>query len=386
MTNRKPLTKASIDALAPRAKPWIAWDGGTRGCRGFGVKIAPSGLRTFIVQYRVWGRGNAKRLKIGRVEDVRLDDARKLAWKVVQDADDGVDAMAERNAKRDALTVAQACERYRLESVRIHRKPRTAREYERHLDKVIIPALGDRKFADLDRARVKRFHATMKDTPCKANRVLATLSAMYTWGHDAGLVPKDLNPAARIDKFAENERVCELSDDEWDRLVDALDRAENELGVMPSAVLAIRLYLLTGARRDEIRTARWEWIDWSVPAIKLPDSKTGARSIYLNEDAVALLQAADRGSNPFIIAGANRDKPLSYPQASWAKIRRMAELDRIRLHDLRHIFASRLANAGVSLYIIGDLLGHSRPETTQRYAHLTNEARARATALVKVSK
>jgi integrase len=275
------------------------------------------------------------------------------------------------------------------------------------INRHILPALGTRKASSLIKSDMIKLHSDLSDSrPILANRVIAVLGSMFTWASKSGLVPEGFNPTARIEKNPERSRERYLTTAEVERLGTALRDAET-IGVpwnvkqegpnakhipksgsrrtviSPHAIAAIRLLILLGARLREVLHLRWSEVDFERGLLLLPDSKTGKKAIILNAPAVAVLQSVPRVGE-FVIAGrgpskkAQKDQPRSDLKKSWAAIRRHAGLEGLRLHDLRHSFASVGAGAGLGLPIIGKLLGHTEASTTQRYAHLDADPLRRA--------
>jgi len=207
-----------------------------------------------------------------------------------------------------------------------------------------------------------------------ANLSLAVLSKLISWTEEQSWRANGTNPCRGIKKYREGRRERFLSQDELLRLGDALAAAEQSNSQMPSAIAAIRLLILTGARLQEILTLKWSYIDFERRLILLPDSKTGAKPIVLNNAAVAILNDIDPNSgNPYVIVGRKHGAHLVNLQKPWRTIRKVAGLDDVRIHDLRHSFASVAAASGASLPMIGKLLGHTQVQTTQRYAHLADD-------------
>lgn len=247
------------------------------------------------------------------------------------------------------------------------RKGRTAEEYERILQAHIIPAIGSKRIVDVRRADVARLHAKLADAPYQANRALAVISAAWNWAarHDEVAIAD--NPATRIGRYPEQGRERFLTPEELARLGEALASAT----VDPFAAAAIRLLILTGARLREILDAKWDQVDLGRGILFLADSKTGKKPVYLSAASQAVLAALPRiEGNPHIIAGDKAGAPRSDLKRPWAAVKAAAGLDGVRLHDLRHSFASIGAGASLGLPIIGKLLGHSQASTTARYAHL----------------
>jgi integrase len=215
-----------------------------------------------------------------------------------------------------------------------------------------------------------RLHQSMRDTPGAANRCLALLSKMMNLAEQWGERPDGSNPCRHVEKYRESKRDRFLSVAELARL-GAACKQDGAIG--PSFLALVRLLIFTGARLSEIQKAQWDWVDFESSVLRLPDSKTGAKTIMLPAPALDVLARIDRvNGNPYIIAGEG-NRYLVNVWKQWATLRELAELKDIRLHDLRHSFASIGAAGGMSLNIIGGLLGHRQTQTTSRYAHLAND-------------
>ena len=221
------------------------------------------------------------------------------------------------------------------------------------------------------RADIANFHHDLRHIPYQANRCLEIISKMFNLAELWGLRPDGSNPRRLIQKYPEVKRERFLSLDEIKRLGSVLRDIETEGREMPSAILAIRLLLYTGCRLNEIMTLKWEYVDLEAAILHLPDSKTGAKKVYLGKPAVKLLEEAPLiVGNPWVIPGALPGARLTDLQPFWQRVRAKAGLEGVRIHDLRHTFASTAVAAGHSLPIIGRLLGHTQVQRTARYAHL----------------
>lgn len=255
-------------------------------------------------------------------------------------------------------------------------KPRTLEEYQRLHRLYLMPAFGTTNISDITRAQVRAAHAKWKSRPRAANHALSVLSRIMSWAEDdeQGFLDGGTNPCARIERYHENKRERFLTGEELARLGAALDRAEVEHVVSPYAIGAIRLLILTGARLSEILTLEWSFIDFERAIVFLPDSKTGQKPLVLNDAAIAVLNSLPRfASNPYVIVGQRRGGRMINLQLPWRVVRKLAGLESVRLHDLRHTFASVAVASGSSLPVLGRQLGHSQPQTTQRYAHLADD-------------
>jgi integrase len=316
----------------------------------------------------------------------------------------GQDPAKERTDIAGAITVAALAERFLEEHARPKRKNQTASSYEATLRAYVLPRFGNRAAERFTVAEVAQVHHAMKVRPYQANRMLAIVSSMYGFGEQRGLVAKGTNPAEGIERFRESRRERFLNGDEISRLGDALRLAEtvglpwqtrgqhtskkhvakeeNQRTVFaPEVTLAFRLLLLTGARLREILNLEWRHVDLERGLLLLPDSKTGRKTIVLSAAALLLLQACERAGT-FVIPGISGNKARSDLKKPWLAIQRYAELEGVRIHDLRHTFASIGAGASLGLPIVGKLLGHTQPATTARYAHLDADPLRRASNLI----
>jgi integrase len=234
-----------------------------------------------------------------------------------------------------------------------------------------ISRLPRRLINSIERKDIEKVHHSLKEKPYQSNRVLAILSKFFNWAENQGYCANGSNPCRHVEKYREEKRERFLSEDEMKRLGDALNEAEELKTTSPWIVAAIRLLAFTGARLSEIRTMKWDYVDLERGTVRLPDSKTGKKTIYLNEQAIDVLEKIPRlEGNPYVICGNIPGAHLINLQKPWRRIRKAAGLEDVRIHDLRHSFASAAVAGGMSLPMIGALLGHSQPQTTARYAHL----------------
>ncbi len=365
------LTKRTVDAAAPEAERYILWDS---ALKGFGLRIEPSGTKTFLVRYRAAGR--KRFVAVGRLGQLTPEQARGLVQETLADVRRGRDPADERRRERAAVSVADLAAQFLDEHVRVKRKASTAIHYRSLIDCYLLPKHGARKAHDFARADLARLHLSLQDRPYQANRLLAVVASMYSFGERHGVIPEGHNPAMRIERFPEARRERFLSTEELARLGEAFRQFEND-GRFGTGIAALRLLLFTGARLREILHLRWEHVDFERGLLLLPDSKTGRKTITLNAPSLAVLQSLDR-IGPFVIAGANPDIPRADLKKPWTAATEAASLPGLRIHDLRHSFASIGAGAGLGLPIVGKLLGHTQAATTQRYAHLDADPVRRA--------
>lgn len=274
-------------------------------------------------------------------------------------------------------TVRHLAERYWTDHVQLHCKPSTARGYADCLQKYILPIFGDMRVTDVTRAHVSEFHSSLRDKAFTANRCLEMISKMFNLAEVWGWRPDGTNPKRHLKKFKEAKRTRCLTKEEAKRFAEVLnDENPGEFGYI--AACALKLLLFTGCRLNEILTMRWEYINFDQSVINLPDSKTGPRTVYASPAALGILREIERNprrplDNPYVIYGRYPGKHMQDLQHYWKFYRDRAGLDKVRIHDLRHSFASFAINDGVSLAMVGKLLGHSQLSTTERYAHLMSE-------------
>jgi integrase len=374
---RRKLTKRIVDGATSGNTDCFIWD---TEVKGFGVKITPTGRRIYILQYRRGGRrAPTKRITIGRHGAVTAEQARRIAIRLCGAIADGGDPAAARAVERMAPTVADLVARFLSEHVATKTKPQTAAEYRRVIETSILPALGRRRIREVTRVDMTRLHHERRATPYVANRILAVLSKMFNLAEKWGERPDGSNPCRHVEKFRERKRERMLSPEEFARLGDALATSDQSL----YAVTAVKLLVFTGARLSEVLGLRWEWIDFGRGEARLPDSKTGAKVLHLPPPALAVLADLPRvAGNPHVVVGGVPGAALVNLEKPWRAVRSAARLPDVRLHDLRHAFASVAVTSGLGLPIVGKILGHTQAATTHRYAHLASDPVKAAAAVV----
>lgn len=264
-------------------------------------------------------------------------------------------------------TFGELANRYLWEHAEARKRASAIASDRSLLRRVLVPKLGAAPTTKITREDVTRLHHELRETPIQANRTLALLSKIMNLAEFWGLRPDGSNPCRHVQRFREVKRERFLSSAETAKLADALAGLEAEAKITATVAAAIRLLLFTGARRGEICGLRWEHVDFERGYLRLPDSKTGAKTIALNAPALQVLASLPRRSE-WVLPTKQGDRPVDLSRP-WDVIRESAELPNLRIHDLRHSHASVLAAAGVSLLVIGRILGHKVPATTARYAH-----------------
>jgi len=312
----------------------------------------------------------------------------------------GGDPAADRESLRQAPTVSDLLDRFITDHAERNNKPSTVRNIKQTIENHLRPTLGRVKVRDVTRADISKLHGSLRSTPYQANRALALLSKAFSLAEVWGLRPDGSNPCMRVQRFEEKSRERFLSEKEFAALGAVLAKAERgelmpkgkdaPVYVSPQAITAIRLLLFTGARVSEILGLRWEFINGENNTAELPDSKTGKKTIHLPPAALEVLNGLERPANgkSYVVRGGrgagDASQPLVNIKKPWGIIRSAAGLDGVRLHDLRHSFASAAIAGGMSLPMIGALLGHRDVKTTARYAHLADDPIRAAAAQVGI--
>jgi len=437
------LTKRTVDALKPQrgesARDYFVWDD---ELSGFGIRIRPNGRKLYVLQYRD-PAGASRRVLIGEhgpytAERARAEAARQRADVLAARRDPSLPdpARTRRKAKQsahaalEAPTVAELSDMF-LDDAAAKLKPTTVTEYRRLLGVTTIQrgeargkarigeiraALGRFKVADVTRAQVSRLHLSMKDRPYQANRSLAVLSALFSYAEHQGHRPINSHPCHGVSEFREHKRDRLLSDAEYAALGDALRRAEVEGLPLPAkrqrrrataktakhrakafgkvtpanpvGIAVLRFLLLTGWRKTEALTLRWSQVNLERGTVTLPDTKTGRSDREIGGAAVEIITAMKAHrvkDNPFVFPGSKPGGHFADLTRLWDVVRTAAGLTDVRLHDLRHGYASVGLLNGLTLPVIGALLGHLDVATTARYAHLADSTRKRAADLTSTA-
>jgi len=364
------ITKRSVEALKVTPKDYIAFD---TDLPGFGVRVMPSGKRFFLLQYRRHGR--TRRVMIGQYGVVTAELARREATiKLGGVRGANGDPAALRDAERQSTTMKELGERFLTQYVPTRCKPSTEAEYRRSVELFLDPFFAKQHVRSVTTADVAEMHGSLSHIPYQANRPLGVLSKMMNLAETWGIRDKHTNPCEDVERFPELKRERFLSPNELQRLGQALTAAEVHQTETKYAVAAFRILLLTGCRLSEIQRLEWRHVDLQQKELRLPDSKTGAKTVHLGDTVVALLETLPRvAGNPYVIVGKNKKTHLTDLQHPWRRIRETAGLTDVRIHDLRHTFASGGLLVGEGLAMIGKLLGHTQVQTTARYAHLASD-------------
>ncbi len=395
LAKRANITKRIVDALQPQAVRYDVFDG---ALRGFHVRVHPSGAKVYRLKYRSAGKQLV--MTVGEHGAPWTAEAARSRAEVLRGVvKDGGDPVADKEARqiaiaesrRRALTVGELVEKwltYGRAAAPNKRDSSWAHDASR-LRRHIVPLLGvypasSLRRADIEKAQQdilegktaadvktkKRGRAIIRGGRAVARGAIVSLSSCYSWAVAQELVAD--NPVTKVKKLAPTKRERFLSEKEAAALLDALNAMEAERSLPKYYADAIRLLLLTGARKREITELEWSEIDLKRGLIKLPParSKTGEKLIHLSAPAAAILSACPQGERFVFPAPTDPTRPAQELQKAWQRVRSRAGLASLRLHDLRHSYASFAVAGGASLTLIGKALGHAQVATTARYAHL----------------
>jgi integrase len=391
------LTKRFVESVKPAACDQVIFDD---NIPGFGLRVLPSGVRSYLVQYRNH-QGRSRRLTLGKHGKITPDRARKDALRVFDAVRAGQDPVAERRAHINAPTVSDLLDRYIGEHVEKRNRWRTREEVKRLIERHIRPALGRHKVAAVTRQDVAKLHRDLSGTPRQANFVLAVCSKAFTLAETWAMRPDGTNPTRKIERYPESARERFLSADELTRLGTILRRAETQ--GLPWTVntdkrtakhlpkpenrhtlysrittAAVELLLFTGCRLSEVLNLRWDQVDFERGIITLRETKAGRpQVVVMNAPARQVLKQLPKanGSEWVLPSAANASRPLSKSaiENAWQRIRSAANLADVRLHDLRHTVGSHAGQSGANAFLVRDLLRHKDLSMTGRYVNRADD-------------
>jgi integrase len=386
------ITKRTVDALRKTGKDYVHWDG---ELTGFGVRVRATGSKSFVAVYRTGGRNTPlRRVTIGAVGKIEADKARDEASAIIRQAELGHDRAAEKAKARAELTFGRVCDLY-LEEGCETKKPSTIATDKGRIERHIKPLLGKKRIGEITRADVERFMRdvasgkTAVDEKTKARgraiveggKGTATRTVGLLGGIFSFAVARQLrtdNPVRGVKRYVDKKGETFLSPAELGKIGMALADAESA-GANPSAVAIIRLLAFTGARKNEIASLRWSEVEIERRYLRLGDSKTGAKVIPIGAPACEVLAGVGAlEGNDFVFPASSGAGHFQGVEKVWRKVRDAAGFPSLRLHDLRHSFASVGLARGDALPIIGAILGHADIKTTSRYAHLADDPVKRA--------
>ncbi len=370
------ITKRFVESITPSIeKPLIYWD---TEIKGFGLVILPSGRRTYCIQYRNADRIK-KRLKIGIHGQITTEEARILARKQLSQVVYGGDPMEQKKIEMTLPRMSELATQY-FERHAERKRVKSQKEDRTMLNRFIIPTFGGRRVSQVTLHEIQSLHLKLKNTPYRANRILALLSKMFTlaisWGWRTD------NPVVGIERYQEEKRDRWLNDEELQRLWSVLEAYPSHL-----TAYVFKFLILTGARKGEVLQATWDQFDlekgiWTKPAHLTKQKKK--EHLPISDKALEVLHSLKNMTaqeSPYLFPGKISGAPLQEIKTFWKRVLKEARLENVRIHDLRHTHASHLVSSGLSLSIIGKLLGHTQAATTHRYAHLADEPLRQAAEL-----
>jgi integrase len=371
------ITKRFVEAIVPHPNKTLKyWD---TEIKGFGVLVLPSARITYCIKYRNLNRIQ-KHLKIGIHGQITTEEARSLAKKHLGDITHGEDPVTKKKENRNLPLIKDLAQDYMDRYATPKKRPRSIAEDKKLLKNIILPSIGNQQVKNISRRTIETLHLQLKKTPYQANRALALLSKMFSlavtweWRTD--------NPVKGMERYQEEKRDRWLDRNELSRFWEALEHYPNH----PLA-FSLKILLLTGARKSEVLHATWDQFNlergvWVKPSHLTKQKKK--EHLPLSEKAINVLNELrkfHKTKSPYLFPDQSGKKPVRDIKSFWEKIIKEANVENVRIHDLRHTHASHLVSSGLSLSIIGKLLGHTQASTTQRYAHLADEPLRQAAEL-----
>lgn len=363
------LTKTAVDAARPKEREYELRD---TIVPGFMLKVTPFGGKIFMLAY-VTNSGVRRKPALGRFGELTVDQARNLAQDWLAEVRYGRDPCAEKTAARAAPTMKELCTKFIEEHSKLHNKPSTVATNELNIKNHILPRLGRYKAHEVTRAHISELMTGMADRPVNANRTLAALRKMFNLAELWGYRPDGSNPCRHVQKFAENGSTRFITDEEMRKLFAYLDRSDREGLEHPFITLAIRLQFELAARKSEVLTLEWAWIDLERRRVTWPDSKTGGMTKPLSDEAHRLLSKAPRfETSPYVCPSIfDPSKPMTDNtyQHGWRRILARAGVPHVGTHGIRHRAATDIANSGVPLKVGMALTAHKTVTMFVRYVH-----------------
>lgn len=326
----------------------------------------PNRLALYGLNIRLNGR--MRWISLGSEAELTPDQARAEAERYRGLKRQGVDPATLRDRQKAGLLLEAVAERFVKDHVALKLRSRTAYDYRALLKRLILPEFGRWKIESITEADVSRWHGSLSDTPAQANRVLAILSSLMTWSVRRKY--RLSNPCRDVVRFRERTINRYPNGNDLAQILRAIDELSEEGALSPLFAAALKVLMMTGARRSEIFHARWEWLDVERLCLVLPESKTGEKAIALPQAALDVILALPRLSQEWIFPSLKTNRPTIHFTKPWRAVLARANVGHWRMHDLRHGFASAAVTSGAPLYVVGRQLGHVRPNTTARYSHV----------------
>jgi integrase len=366
MNINQKLTKRAVERIKPDiSEEMLIWDA---EIKGFGIRVYPTGRKTYFVQYRNEFL-RTRRKKIGIHGHITTEQARETAKAILGDVAKGEDPSQKAQIRRTKPSMADLAKEYLEVYAKTNKRTKSYSEDQKMLERIVLKRWPDKRIEEITTHDVQHLHHSLKSTPYMANRVRALLSKMFNIAIQWKWVTD--NPTNGVQKYQEQKRNRWLNEEELERLGNVLETYHSQ-----SVAKAIWLLVLTGSRRNEVLGATWDQFDlekgiWIKPAHTTKQNRM--EHLPLSSQVIDLLkEMKGTETSKHLFPGKIPGQPLQDIKKAWNTIRNQADLPNVRLHDLRHTHASHLVSSGLSLSIVGKLLGHTQASTTQRYAHLAD--------------
>ncbi len=367
------LTKAAIDRSPNKAKDYIIWDD---MIAGFGCRIYPS-KKTFIYSYRSPINKKSSCIKIGVYGSITVDEARTQAKKFAHSVQiEKIDPKELKKAKQveaqQSIIFEEFWRVFTEKYIKQHHKLSTIKRDVSRIKNYILPFFAKKSIADIERRDIIAFKDSMAHIKGNCTKCLRLLSVAFNQAELWEYRPQNTNPCRGVPKTPDKMMERFLNIEELERLEKTLSERERPGIASNYTIDAFRLIIYTGCRLGEVLSLKWEDVDFNDCCLRLKDSKTGKRTIPLNESAMKVLcNVQKQADNPYVFCGNKTGTHLVAVQKTWERIRKQANIPDVRIHDLRHSFASFMIKNGVNIFEVSKLLGHADIKTTMRYAHLT---------------
>jgi integrase len=357
------LTKKIIDASFPQEKAYIVWDSDVKG---LGCRIYPSGQKTYVFFYYPKGGMFRKKeyLKIGVHGAITCEIAREIAQGWSGDVARGINPKEHKRKATQSIRFQDFFKIFTEKYRKIHHKKNAMKIDDNRLKNHILPFFGNMNINEISEKDILRFKDYLNHLPGTYNRSINLIRKAFSLAELWGYRPKNSNPCHGIPKYPEKKKERFLTNEELEKL-DSVLKEQELLGITSSySLAAIRMLMYTGCRLSEVLTLKWEDVFWEEGYLHLKDSKTGEKTIPLNESTKTILfNLKKQERNPYVFIGEKSGTCLTTLKTAWTKIRHLAGIDDVRLHDLRHTFASLAIKQGVDLYTVSKLLGHKDVDT-----------------------
>jgi integrase len=378
------LTKSVVDSSVPKEKDYIVWD---IEIKGFGCRVFPGGKKTYVFHYRAPITKKYSYVKIGVHGNLTVDEARGKAKGLAFSVSSGVDIKEQRKQEiieeQKSMLFSEFMDMFINKHIKATYKPTTIERSFHQIKNHILPFFGQKRINEISQQDIIRFSEKLSYIKATSNSCVTLLSSAFSKAEIWGLMPRNSNPCLKVPKYPDKKKERFLTNDELQRLEDILIARTIDSKSSPYTLASLWMLLYTGCRESEVLTLKWKDVHLDDGYLYLEDSKVGVRTIPLNEKAKVVIRSLEKKeSNPYVFCGGIPGQHLKETKTTWRKVRKLAGISDVRLHDLRHSFASFALKKGVDLYTVSKLLGHKNIKTTTRYAHLELDHLKKATNIV----